>query len=136
MDAKRRRNERRCCCECGGKYQPEPSAKKHQRTCDKACRLKRRARQARERYRAAPLASREAARERKRRSRGDGSVPPSVSLPPEVTRAIAQEMEGLSSEGWLARGHLEQALRRVAQQACASTMSRAGLGADPLGVAG
>lgn len=133
MDAKRCKDERQRCFECGRKYAPEPSAKKHQKACSRACRLKRRARQARERYASSPLASRKAARARKRKSRGDhqqGPAPPSERLPPEVTQAIAQELSGLSSEGWLERGHVELALRRVARRACASQMSRAGLGPD------
>ena len=134
MDAKRRKEDRRHCSECRRKYLPKASAKKQQETCGSACRLKRRARLARERYAKAPVAAREAARKRKRKARSkrqEGPAPPSESLlPPEVTRAIAQEMERLSPEGWLKRGYVEQALRRVARRACASPMSRAGLGAN------
>lgn len=133
MDAKRHRDERKRCCECGRKYKPEPSAKKHQKTCGEACRLKRRAGLARKRYREAGPAAREAACGRKRKSRSEkrgGPTPPSESLPSEVARAIAQKMESLSSEGWLERSCLEQALRRVARRALSSAMSRAGLGAD------
>jgi hypothetical protein len=39
-------------------------------------------------------------------------------------------MAGLPSKGALARGQVEQALYRVAIEACQVTMSRAGLGAD------
>jgi hypothetical protein len=133
MDAKARKDERRR-CECGRKYEPEAAAHKHQKTCSKRCRLRRRARQARERYRAAPLVSRDAACKRKRKARdkrrGEGPAPPRESLPSEVVRAIAHEVAGLSSEGWLGRRDVEQALRRVARQAYRSPMSRAGLGAD------
>lgn len=133
MDAKRRKEDRRHCSECRRKYRPKASAKKQQETCGSACRLKRRARLARERYAKAPVAAREAARKRKRKARSkrqEGPAPPGESLPREVTRAIAQEMERLSPEGWLERRYVEQALRRVARRACASPMSRAGLGAD------
>lgn len=135
MDAKARKDERRRCCECERKYKPEAAAHKHQKTCCReGCRRRRRARQARERYRAAPLVSRDAACKRKRKARdkrrGEGPAPPRESLPSEVVRAIAHEVAGLSSEGWLGRRDVEQALRRVARQAYRSPMSRAGLGAD------
>ena len=135
MDAKARKDERRRCCECGRKYKPKAAAHKHQKTCgSEKCRLRRRAGQARKRYWAAPLVSRDAACKRKRKARakqrGEGPAPPRESLPSEVVRAIAQEVAGLSSEGWLGRRDVERALRRVARQACRSPMSRAGLGAD------
>jgi len=98
-------------------------------------RRRRRARQARDRYQAAGLASRDGERERKQewrneRQKGPGSQRP--GLPPEVKRAIAREMDGLSSEGRQQRRGVERALRRVAKRACAGQMSLAGLGADPL----
>jgi hypothetical protein len=133
MDARRCEDERRRCSECGRKFKPKPSAKKHQRTCGTLCRLKRRARLARERYQVAPLASREAARNRKRKSRSNrraGPEPPRESLPAEVSGAIAEEMASLLNEGWLERREVEKALHRVARRACARGMSRAGLGAD------
>ena len=133
MGAKQREDERQHCSECRRKYLPKVSARKHQQTCGSACRLKRRARLARERYAKAPVAAREAARTRKRKARSkrqDGPAPPGESLPPEVRRAIEQEMARLLPEGWLERNCVEQALRRVARRACVSSMSRAGLGAD------
>jgi hypothetical protein len=54
----------------------------------------------------------------------------------EIALAIEREMESLSSEGWLERTCLEQALRRVARRAFSSAMSRAGLGADSKVAAG
>jgi hypothetical protein len=70
MDAKARKDERRRCCECERKYKPEAAAHKHQKTCCReGCRRRRRARQARERYWAAPLVSRDAACKRKRKAR-------------------------------------------------------------------
>jgi hypothetical protein len=135
MGAKRGRDERQRCSECGGKYEPRASAREHQRTCGEGCRRRRRARQARDRYQAAGLASRDGERERKQewrneRQKGPGSQRP--GLPPEVKRAIAREMDGLSSEGRQQRRGVERALRRVAKRACAGQMSLAGLGADPL----
>ncbi len=133
MDAKTRKDERRRCRECGRKYEPEPTSRKHQQTCSKACRLRRRARQARERYQAGLLSAREAARERKRKSREGqrpGPAPPGELLTAEIQHAITQELGGLSSEGWLARIDVEQALRRVARRASSAAMSRAGSRAD------
>ena len=133
MDAKRRKDDRRRCCECGRKFEAKPSARGHQKSCGKACRLKLRARRARERYQASPVAAREAARMRQKKSRGErreGREPPREGLPPEVVRAIDLEMDGLTSDGWLARRDVEQALRRVARRACAEPMSRASLGAE------
>src|ERR1700677_2986978 len=132
MDAKRPRDERRRCGECGGKYLPEPSAQRHQRTCCKRCRQERRAQLARERYAAGGARTRAAARERKRRSRSKqprGARTP-VPLPAEVSEVVAREMAGLSTEGWLSAAMVKQALVRVAVQACARGMSRAGLGAE------
>ena len=130
MGAKRRKDDRRRCSECGRKFQPKPSAKGHQKTCCEACRLKLRASRARERYGATLAASREAARERQRkarRRRHEGPAPQREGLPPGVARAIDLEMDGLASDGWLARGHVERALRRVARRAYSHPMSRAGL---------
>lgn len=53
-------------------------------------------------------------------------APASESLAPEVTRAIAEEMGRLASDGWPQRRHVERALRRVAEMA----------GKDPMGLAG
>lgn len=131
MGAKKRKDERRRCSECGRKYRPEPRSRTQQRTCGKSCRLERRSRQARERYKRALTASRESARTRKqrwRKKRHQGPAPP--SLPFEVQQLIAQEMGRLSSEGWLARARVEDVLRRVARRACSGAMSRAGLGAN------
>jgi hypothetical protein len=130
MDAKRRKDGRQRCRECGRKYEPEARSRKHQQTCAEPCRLKRRARQARARYQAALLAARGAARERQRkarRGRKPRPAPPGEPLSTDVLRAIAQEMNGLLPEGWLARSDVEQALRRVARRASASALSRAGL---------
>lgn len=139
MGAKHGKDERRRCSECGRKYEPRVSARAHQHTCSEGYRRKRRAGQARGRYRAGALVSREAERERKRewreeRERGPGTE--RRSLPPEVKRAIAREMDGLSSEGRQQRRGVERALRRVAKRACAGQMSLAGLGADPSVITG
>jgi hypothetical protein len=139
MDAKRRKDDRRRCCECGRKFQAEPSAKGHQKSCSEACRLKLRARRSRERYRMSLAASREAARERQkklRRQRREGPEPAREGLPSEVVRAIGVEMDGLAPDGWLARRQVELALRRVARRACSEPMSRAGLGAESTVAAG
>ena len=37
MGAKRGRDERQRCSECGGKYEPRASAREHQRTCGEGC---------------------------------------------------------------------------------------------------
>lgn len=134
MDAKRRKDDRRRCCECGRKYQPKPSARKHQKTCCEECRRKRRAGQARERYAANVLRSREAARQRKRKSRdkrrAEGPEPPKASVPPRVIQVVARVMASLPSTGALDREQVEQALYRVAFETCESAMSRAGICAD------
>lgn len=135
MDAKRKRKTdcRRRCCECGRKYVPKPSAQKHQKACCEECRQKRRAGQARDRYAAHLPKSRADAARRQRESRERrkaGPEPPKVSLPARVTRVIAQVMAGLPSEGSVGREQVEDALRRVALEACGSTMSRASLCGD------
>lgn len=134
MDAKQRKDGRRQCCECGRKYQPKPSAKKHQKTCCEKCRRKRRAGQARDRYTADVSRAREAARRRQQKSRerrrAEGPEPPKASVPPQVIRVVERVMAGLPSTGALDREQVEQALYRVALESCQGTMSRAGLGAD------
>ena len=130
MDAKRSKDERRCCSECRRKYKPKPSAKKHQKTCSATCRLKRQATQARKRYAAArELVRSQSGGEVNRQTESGGSadiVPGREHLAPEVTRAIAKEMVRLVSAGWPQRSHVERALRRVAELA----------GKEPTGLAG
>lgn len=130
MDAKRRENGRRRCCVCGRKFQPKPSARKHQETCGAECRSAHEAALARERYRANPVKSRQSSRERKRRWREGKAAPARRRLPAEVVEAVAQEAERLGEEATHARERLQQVLLRVARRACASAMSLGGLGAD------
>jgi len=52
-----------------------------------------------------------------------------LGLPIEVERAVGNEMETLSEEGWLGRDLVEKSLRRVARRAV-GVMSRAGLRGD------
>ena len=131
------RDERKRCAECGKKYRPAPSALTHQRTCSKACRGRWRARQARERYAAELVASRRAARDRQRQSRGRraaGPEPPRCGLSSAVEQAVDDEMDVLTAE-WL-ECEVGKSLRRVAGRAVASAMSRAGLGGESPAVAG
>jgi hypothetical protein len=120
------RDRRKRCAECGRKYVPASSARKHQEACSRKCRLKRRAGQARDRYYANVEASRRATRNRKRKLRGGlggGPEPPGCDFPAEVEVAIRDEMESLPGDGWLGRDQVERTLRRVARRA----MSLAGL---------
>jgi hypothetical protein len=130
MDAKRGTDERQRCCVCRRKFQPAPSARGHQRTCSKACRLAHEAELARERYWAKPEESRLAGRKRKRRWREGKAAPARQRLPPVMVEVIALEMKTLAAEASLAHERVEQALRRVAQQARVSPVSLGGLGTD------
>lgn len=132
MSSSRRSDERCRCCECGRKFTPARSAAKTQKTCSAACRLKRRAAQARARYAADLETSRKEARERKgawRRRVRAGPAPPArsdqrrIALPAEVVQVIEQEMRDLSSRGWPRQADVEVSLLRVARSARDAEMS-------------
>ena len=130
MRAKRQKDDRRRCVECGKKFRPEPSARQHQKTCSEACRSERRRGLSRERYRASLTTSREAARERKRKSRGRLRKEPErrdAGLPPAVNQLIDAELRRVSGADWLACEWVAKALRRVAKGARLHAMSRTGL---------
>lgn len=116
-------------------YEPQSSVAKTQKTCSKECRSVRRARQACERYASDREAMRRGARERQRRHRASqaarsGPGPPHAQVPTAVEEYIAERMTSLSAEGWLSRGRVAIELRKVAQMAVDSGMSRAGLRPD------
>ena len=100
MGEKRRGDARRHCCVCRGKFTPEPSARKHQKTCGAKCRAVQEAALARERYQADPVMSRRRGRERKQRWREGKAAPAQRRLPAEVAEAVTQvTLEAMSLGG-------------------------------------
>ncbi len=117
--------ERKRCCECRRWYLPAASAAKTQKTCCKECRLRRRARQQRER-RAADLANAredERSRQRRRRERvreagstQTGGPDPPLSLAGlsvQLLETIEQTIEDLGQAHRLSLTGLRRRLRSI-----------------------
>ena len=128
----RKDDRRKHCSECGRRYLPEPSARKHQKTClREKCVRERKARLALRRRARDPEAAREDDRERKRKSRGrlaqevrsSATPSPAGVLPALVTEAIERAMESLTV-GWPEHRSIERELRRVARTALMALRSR------------
>jgi hypothetical protein len=108
----KRATPRRRCCECRSWYAPKPSTSKTQRTCSKACRLRRRGEREKARRAADLGAARKLERVRQRRHRERRKQTPG----PQMSRA------GLSVE---ARETIERIVEELGQL---QRLSRAGLG--------
>ena len=112
---------RRRCCECRGWYVPKASTAKTQRTCSKACRLRRRSRRDRARREADPAGAREAGRVRQRRHRereqaktgGQGPMS-QAGLSAEAAETIEEIINKLEQKTRLSQAGLRRQLRRFA----------------------
>lgn len=115
------KGERRRCCECRRWYVPKPSAANHQRTCSGKCRLRRRAKQAKERREADLFNARVDERERQRKHRAgkreEGGLDPPLSragLPAQVRVAVEEILQDLGQAYELSRAGLRRRVRRSA----------------------
>lgn len=113
MRRQAKKRARRRCCECRSWYRPAPSATKTQKTCSKACRLRRRAKQEKARREADLEATRRLERERQRRHRERKA---------EAVECAQMSRAGLSAK---AREALEEILVKLGHE---QRMSRDGLG--------